>query len=238
MPLTPVEITLAMAIAAAGSLIHASVGYGIGLVMVPLLALIDPSFVPGPALLSALLLAAIMAYKGRAEVHKGNISLAIVGLVIGTGLAAYLLTIIDRAALPTVFAVLILLAVAASATGLKVPVSRTTLIGAGMGAGLMGTMSAIPGPPIALLFQRHSGAEVRATLGLFFVVAYIIGTLSLAVIGLFGRHELILSAILMPGIVLGYAVSPVVSRALDRGYLQIAILVVAAASALMLLVYG
>ena len=238
MPLTPVEISLAIAIAAAGSLIHASVGYGIGLVIVPLLALIDPAFVPGPALLSALLLAAIMAYRGRSEIRQGNMAVAVAGLLVGTALAAYLLTVIDRDTLPTVFAVVILIAVVVSASGSKVPVNRATLIGAGMGAGLMGTMSAIPGPPIALLYQRHTGAEVRATLGLFFVVAYIIGSLSLAVVGLFGRHELVLTAILLPGIVLGYAVSPVVSRFLDRGYLRIAILVVAAASAVMLLIYG
>jgi uncharacterized membrane protein YfcA len=100
----------------------------------------------------------------------------------------------------------------------------------------MGTMVGIHGPPIALVFQNAEPAQARAMLGAFFAVGYAMSVTALAVVGLFGRQELTLGLLLLPGIGIGCAIAPLVARFLDRGRLRIAILTISGASAVALLV--
>ncbi len=55
-PLNLYEIFFAILIVVIGSILQGSIGFGLGPFSVPLLLLIDPVFVPGPLLLSALVL--------------------------------------------------------------------------------------------------------------------------------------------------------------------------------------
>jgi len=47
-PLDITSVILAFFIVTPGSMLQGSVGFGLGLVCVPLLVLIDPVFIPGP----------------------------------------------------------------------------------------------------------------------------------------------------------------------------------------------
>jgi len=219
-----------------GSLLQASVGFGIALFVVPLLVLLNPAFVPGPMLFSALFLAAIMAFRGRSAVDPGKLGLAGVGLFVGTALGALTLTIIAADQWPRLFAVLILLAVALSVSGVHISMTGRNLVTAGIISGVMGTISGIHGPPMALLYQRETGIVVRATLAVFFVMAYAIALIALGTIDLFGKKELLLGLTLVPGVVAGYIIARFTTSLLDRGYwLRIAILTVASLSAIALL---
>jgi hypothetical protein len=219
-----------------GSLLQASVGFGIALFVVPLLVLLNPAFVPGPMIFSALFLATIMAFRGRSAVDPRKLGLAGVGLLFGTALGALGLVLIAADHWPRLFAVLILLAVALSISGIHIPVTGRNLVAAGIISGVMGTISGIHGPPIALLYQREKGNTVRATLAVFFVMAYAVALIALGTIGLFGKKELLLGLTLAPGVVAGYIFAKVTTSLLDRGYwLRIAILTVASLSAIALI---
>jgi len=64
-PLEPSSIAFAVAIMAMGSALQASAGVGLALFVVPLLALVDRSFIPGPMLLAGLLITLLTAYRER-----------------------------------------------------------------------------------------------------------------------------------------------------------------------------
>jgi 4-amino-4-deoxy-L-arabinose transferase-like glycosyltransferase len=51
-------------------------------------------------------------------------------------------------------------------------------------------------------------------------------------VGRFGREELTLALALLPGILLGFAISGVTAPILDRGYTRTAVLVLASVAAL------
>jgi uncharacterized membrane protein YfcA len=119
-------------------------------------------------------------------------------------------------------------------TGVRI--NRGTLLAGGGGAGIMGTMVGIHGPPIALVFQNAEPAQARAMLGAFFAVGYTISVVALAAVGLFGRQELALGLLLLPGVAVGYAIAPWLGGFLDRRRLRIFILAISGASALVLLV--
>jgi len=219
-----------------GSLLQASIGFGIALFVVPLLVLLNPAFVPGPMLFASLFLASIMAFRGWNSVDSKKLGLAGVGLFIGTAAGALGLMMIAADKWPKLFAVFILLAVALSASGIRIPVTGKNLVTAGIVSGVMGTISGIHGPPMALLYQRETGNIVRATLAVFFVMAYAIALFALGTIGLFGKKEFLMGLTLAPGVIAGYIIARFSTKLLDRGYwLRIAILTVASLSAIALI---
>src|SRR6267143_6009692 len=83
-PREPLAVALAIAIMALGSAFQASVGIGLALFVVTLLALVDQSFIPGPMLLAGVMLVLITAYRERAAIDVPALRGSLVGLIIGT----------------------------------------------------------------------------------------------------------------------------------------------------------
>jgi uncharacterized protein len=81
-------------IVAAASTLQASTGMGMALLAAPLLALIDPALVPGPALCAVMILSAVVAWRERAVLDVHMLAPAILGLLIGTAIGARLLALL------------------------------------------------------------------------------------------------------------------------------------------------
>ena len=101
----------AVAIMALGSALQAAVGIGLALFVVPVLALIDPAYIPGPMLLAGTVLAAMTAWRERHAVDRPGLCLSLAGLLVGTIVGAVALKALWGPALPKVLQVLHLLAV-------------------------------------------------------------------------------------------------------------------------------
>jgi uncharacterized protein len=235
-PLEPLTAALAIAIMAMGSAFQASVGIGLALFAVPLLALVDQSFIPGPMLLAGVILAFMTAYRERAAIDVPALRSSLVGLVIGTIAGAGALRFASGPTLGKTFGVLVLLAVFLSVTGYRFTATRRSLMIAGGAAGIMGAMVGIHGPPISLVFQNAEPRVARAMLGAFFSVAYLGAVAALAAFGLFGVPQIVRAGILIPGVVVGLIVAPHAAPYIDGARLRLIILGVAATSALVLLV--
>lgn len=233
--LSIMEYLLSVGIAAAGSLLQGSVGFGLGLLAVPLLLLVEPDFVPGPILLAAFFLNLLVSHREWKGMDFGNMKWVIIGRILGTVAAAMVMVIIARNALSVLLGVLVLMAVGMSAGGFHLPVNTGNLLGAGILSGFMATTSAIGGPPLALIFQREKGGRLRGNLAGVFLVGTVLSISALATIGRFGLHEIILALGLFPGIVVGFLLSNITSKKLDRGYVQPAVLFVSAISAAMVI---
>jgi hypothetical protein len=234
--LEPFNIAIAVAIMAMGSALQASVGIGLALLVVPLLALVDQSFIPGPMLLAGVMLASLTAYRERTAVDVAALRSSLIGLAIGTILGALALKLASGPHLDKVFGGLVLLAVLLSVSGYKFNATPRSLMVAGGAAGMMGAMVGIHGPPISLVFQNTQPRMARAMLGAFFSVAYLGAVAALAAFGLFGIPELVRAAILLPGVVVGLVAAPYLARHIDGKRLRLFILGIAAASGLLLLV--
>ena len=225
----------AVAIMALGSAVQAAVGIGLALFVVPVLALIDPAYIPGPMLLAGTVLAVMTAWRERFALDRAGLRLSLAGLLIGTVVGAMALKAIQGPALPKIFGFLILLAVALSVFGPPVRATVVSLSLAGGAAGIMGTMVGIHGPPIALVFQNAEPAVARSMLGALFTAAYLGSVAALAAVGLFGWSELTRALILLPGVGLGLVAAPFIAPVINRTRLRWAILGVSTVSALTLL---
>jgi uncharacterized membrane protein YfcA len=231
-----VTVIMANIIMLIASALQASVGIGLALLAVPLLALVDPRLIPGPMLLASASLTLASAYRERHAVDAQRFSLSLLGLAMGTVCGAVALRLLPAAVLGKVFAILVLLAVVLSVSGLRVRPTRPALFAGGGASGVMGTIADIHGPPIALVLQHARPEQARAMLGAFFFVAYMGSVLALAMFGLFGVLQLqVAAALLLPGVVAGLCVAPLLTGFVNPARLRVAILSISAASAVVLL---
>ncbi|UCF46423.1 MAG: hypothetical protein JSU89_04340, partial [Myxococcales bacterium] len=112
------------------------------------------------------------------------------------------------------------------------------VLGAGVASAPMAWVSALGGPPFALLYRNDSGPTVRANLGLVFAVglSITIGVRSLA--GEVSWSEVVIGAALLPAVWLGLRVSHSLIPRVDGPRLRNAIVVIAGGAALLLLARG
>jgi len=150
-PLSGGMILLALAIVILGAMLQGSVGFGLGPFAVPLLILIDRHFVPGPLLFTGIILNALIFYRERHEIDKPGFRWTISGRLAGTILGAGLLFVFPKDKLSLLFAVMILLAVLLSISGIKMKMSAKNLFSAGTLSGIMATTASIGGAPMALI---------------------------------------------------------------------------------------
>jgi uncharacterized membrane protein YfcA len=229
-PLDIGSALMAFGIAALGAVLQGSVGFGLGLLSVPLLILINPVFIPGPLLLAAFFLNLLISRRERMSIDFNSVKWAVPGRILGSIVGAGLLTLIPQGHLSVLFGFMVLIAVGISLRGWEMSLSPWNIFGAGIFSGFMGTTSAVGGAPMALVFQRQTGSWIRGTLSVIFAVGTVISMLSLFVIGKFGWEEIQAASVLFPAIVLGFFLSHQTARILDRGFIRIAVLITSAGS--------
>ncbi len=215
-PLEPGAALAVFALAAIGSCVQASVGFGLGLIAAPLIFLIHPPLVPGPLMASSVALTLLIAFREREAIDFAGLGFAFAGRIVGTLAAALVWITLPSENFDFVFAGLVLLGVALSLSSLRIDPNPVTTSAAGALSGFMGTLSSIGGPPMALLYQRASGPRIRGTLSGHFVIGALVSLSALAVIGRYGRAEIILSIWLVPAVLAGFAASPLIRKSVDR----------------------
>ena len=229
---------VAVAILATGSAVQGSVGFGLGVLGAPLLALIDPRLVPGPLLLDALLLTVLVAIREWKHVRLADLAWSLPGRLAGTVIAVLLMKSFPAEHFQITLGLLVLAAVAISAWGPKVRLNPGTLTFAGLAAGVMSTFTSIGGPPMALVYQHEEGPRVRGTLAAFFTIGVIFSMGGLRVAGRFGWTEVKLAGVLLPGIVVGFLLSRWSARWLDRGHTRALVLTTSAVAAFLVVLKG
>jgi len=228
----------AVSIIATGAAIQGSVGFGLGVFGAPILLLIDPRLVPGPILLDALLLTVLVAVREWKWVRLADLGWSVPGRLLGTAIAVWVLRAVPASRFQLAMGLFMLLAVALTAFGPRLPLNRRTLFGAGTLAGVMGTITSIGGPPMALLYQNEEGPRLRGTLAAFFTIGVIFSMGGLTVAGRFGWTEVKLATLLLPGIVAGFVLSAWTATRLDKRHTRAIVLVTSAVAGVLVVVKG
>jgi len=234
-PITFLESLSAFAVCTGGATLQGSIGFGLGLIGVPLLIIINPIFVPGPVLLSALCLTILIAHRERHTIRAKEITWAVAGRIAGAAVGSFLLTIIPKKNVSLLFGSMIILAVIISISGMNLQLKPSNLLGAGTVSGIMGTTSAIGGAPMALIYQYQKGPKIRGSLSTIFIFGTIISLTSLVLINRFGLKELCSTLPLIPGTLLGFLLSKPMTKILDKGLIRPAVLVASAFSGIIVI---
>ncbi|MGE3244186.1 MAG: TSUP family transporter [Pirellulales bacterium] len=235
LPVPPSELAIALVLATLGATLQGSVGLGLAVVAAPILLLVNPLWVPGPMLLAALVLVMLIAYRDRAHIIVPDVALATTGRVLGTIPAAYLMNILPTEIYDLAFSGLVLAGVLLSVTGWHIARTPRNVICSGIFSGVASTISAVGGPPMALIYQHDRGPSVRGTMSAIFILGTIISISGLWWAGHFTREQLLMGLALLPGIFVGFALSRFTAARLDLRHTRPAILTVSALSALTIL---
>jgi len=230
------EFLLAAAAVVTGSVVQRVTGVGGGFIFVPLLAIINVNFVPGPVVFATIALSTLMAWREWAEVDFANLVPILAGFIPGAAAGAWILTRVPADQLGLVFGSTILAAVLISSIGLHPPLNRLTGGIAGIVSGVMGASSGVGATPLAILYQRQSGGVVRSTLAVLYTVCSVLIVLILAAYGEFGWSDAYTGLLLIPGFLLGYLLGGPLILRFDSAGLRALVLLVSAAAAVTLIV--
>jgi hypothetical protein len=232
------EFAAAFLVSFLAAALHSTVGFGFALISVPLLSLLNPMFAPVPQLLVVFPLTLAIVFRERHAVELRSTLWIFAGRLPGAILGVTLLKLLSTAALDVLMSVMVILGVAIVITHGSFRRTSAREFIAGVASGTMAMVSAIGGPPIALLYRNDAGPTVRANLGLVFAVGLCITISVRAAAGEVSWDEVAIGVALLPAVLLGLRASRVLIPRVDGSGLRNAIVLVAGVAALMLLARG
>ena len=228
-----------MAVAVAvGAVIQGSIGFGYALVAVPAMVLLLPWAVPVTPLFLALPMTLLMSAREWRSIDLEGFALITGGRLLGTVAGVVLLVLAPKGYLSMLMGLLILAAALVSFLRPTVEVNDGARLAGGVASGVVGTVAALGGTPLALVYQDRSGAELRSTLAISFVVGIAMSLVGLALAGKVESRHVVLALELLPGLLIGLLISRWVVQRLDERWVRPAVLVFAAVAGLVITFLG
>ncbi len=218
-----------------GSTVQGFVGFGLGMVAAPLLALLEPGLVPVPLLLIACLMSMLSMVREFRHADWRGVGWIVTGRVPGTGVGLAAVLLLSARWFGIVVGLSVLACVALSLVSWRPRPTARALLVAGAVSGATATSATIGGPPIALVYQRDSGPRVRATLGASLLIGSVMSVVALGLAGRVGVEQLRAAVVLVPFLLVGFALSGPARRWLDLRWLRPGVLGVSAAGAVLLI---
>lgn len=210
------ELAFVALVVSVASCLQGSIGFGLGLLAAPAIALLDPTLLPGSIVLVAAGLTVLGVLRDRAAVDVKDAGWAVAGQIPGTVAGALLVAALPARTLSLVVAGTVLLAVLLSVCGWQPRPRPSAVAAAGAASGLMGTATSIGGPPMALVWHGSSRARMRGTMSAFFLVGAVLALVALTAVGSLDRRTVEFAGALFPAMLLGFAVSSTVNARINR----------------------
>ena len=233
--LSPTE-WLAVAVAVfVGTAIQGALGFGMVVIALPVLLLVDPELVPGTILCGGWVVPGYLAWRHWGSPNWREIITIMIARIPGLTVGAVALRLLDQRQLALVAATGVLVAVGASSSGWHIRRTPLAVSLAGFFSGFLGSVAAIGGPPTALLYQRESGPDIRSALSVLNAMGIGSQILAVSLAGAIDRDDVVTGLSLTPAMVAGLVAAPVVIRHSDSR-LRPMVLGVCAVAALTVLV--
>ncbi|WP_083225674.1 sulfite exporter TauE/SafE family protein [Neptunicoccus sediminis] len=196
-------------------------GQAFGIVAAPLIALVAPQFLPAGLLLLGISVGLTSTAVDISAINKAEIIPGFFGRALGAVLAAMVAAqITDVDMIAGLTGLVVLAGIALSLSGIRVRIAPVSLTLAGIAAGLMGTITAVGAPPMALLYQHEPAKRSRAMQNAFFFWGMCVSVLALAWQGLVTGRHLVFALSLIPAIVLGLSTSMPLAKRMERKALR------------------
>lgn len=206
--LTWSQLMICFGIIIFASILQVSIGMGFGMLASPLVAMVKPELVPGSILAMGLFVAFSGAWRERKNIVLQELKLGIYGRIIGS-LCAFviLLFISDIDAFLILFGLVMLIAIAMAAFGDKIEFTEGRLLNLSVLSGLMGSITAVGAPPMALIYHERAPSLVRPTLNAFFFSGSVLGLISLGLSGWINIQDFIAAVVFLPAMFIGILLS-------------------------------
>ncbi|MBF0278055.1 MAG: sulfite exporter TauE/SafE family protein [SAR324 cluster bacterium] len=232
---SPEEIVFMTSVIILGSVVQGLTGFGLALVAAPLLALIQTDFVPGPVIVANLLFTILVTMSDRSGIHLAKLGWATGGRVSGTFLGAWVMIYLSKDGIALFLGIAVLVIVVLNSLGLQIAYTRRNLAIGGLLSGFSATITSIGGPFVALVYQNQSATAIRGNMAGLFLVGSVFALISLYAVDKFNWHELVISAYLIPGVIIGFAFSLLAKKWVAPRFLRPLIQTLCGVSGIMML---
>jgi len=227
----PWILALAFAITIAAGLVQGTIGFGLSVVSVPVLSLLDGDLAPVPQLLVAFPLALAMVWREWRDLDLSGVGWVLAGRVPGAILGVVLLKAFSETALDVLIAGLVLVGVAIVASGVVIRLNPATKMAAGIASGTMGLVASVGGPPLALLYRDLAGGTLRSSLNAIFAIGIVFSIGVRGVTGEISGNDLQVALFLLPAVFMGLWLSRFFTDRAEGPVLKRAVLVISALAA-------
>lgn len=219
-----------------GAMVQGLVGLGVGLVAAPVVTLLEPSLMPGMMLLMGLFTPLLSLAHDHRGIDWRGLAWSLPARIPGTAVGVGLVAVVAERRLGILIGLMTLVSVVATVKAIDVQINRRTLVSAGFASGVSATATSIGGPPIAILYQHRPAAQVRSTLAVYFCLGALFSLVGLGLAGHLSVREFEVAMVMLPFLVVGILVAVRLRRHLSGDSVRVPVLVVCAASAVVLLV--
>lgn len=199
-------------------------GMGFAMLSAPIVTLFAPGLIPVLLLVLMIPLNAYIGWRERAAIDWRGVKLISVGRFLGTFLGLWILLVINLYQLSLLIGWSTLIAAVVAMLSPSFDLGRTGLGLVGLITGVTETSTGVGGPPLALAYQHKSGAILRSTVALCFLVGEVISLIVLMIGGKVGSDTLLVSVQMLPFLVLGSYASKFVHHRLDGPLLRYLVL--------------
>ena len=236
MELTFITYLLINFILILGSILQMATGVTAGMIIVPFLAMISYTLIPAPIAFASLALTIMMSYKGRKHIDTKNMLQISLGMLAGILLSIFILKNIKFEHLGLVFGIFILISVFISIKIKSFSLNTGINYSGGFIAGVMGSMAAVGGQILALLFQNHPLESLKSTLAFLYTLFSIVMLLLFYIFGEFSGVQFLSGIYMMPVFIIGFFLAPVFSKYFNPKYSKIIVLSMATLGAIVLII--
>lgn len=233
--MSPVEAAVIAVAVLFAACCQASIGFGMGMLAAPIVAVIDPSLIPATLILLATVVTFVVTVLERSSIDLHGTGWALIGRVPGSLMGAVLVVILPERGLALALGAVVVGGIVLTSLGWAPVPTRPALVAAGATSGVLGTATSIGGPAMAVVWQRSEGPALRGTMNGFFLVGSVISIAALTATGATSTRTLVAFALLLPAAAAGVVLSRYVNRWLDRERLRLVAITVSSIGALVLL---
>ena len=220
----------------AGATVQSLVGLGLGLVAAPVITLVEPELMPELMLWLACTYPIVTLAAEREDIHWAGLGWSLPTRLVGTALGVAAVASFSTRVLGLAVAVMVLAAVLVTWLAVRPPITRGSLMTAGLVSGFSGTATSIGGPPMAILYQEQPPRQIRTTLAVYFMVGAALSLGGLAIAGQLELRQVLLAACLAPVLPVGAVLGRALRRRLAPERVRAVVLLLCATSAVALLV--
>ncbi|HLR48597.1 MAG TPA: sulfite exporter TauE/SafE family protein [Corynebacterium sp.] len=218
-----------------GATVQGVIGFGLGTISTPIMALLKPDLVPVVVLCLAFIIACSTLHRAWAETDWKMVLYSNLARLPGTFLAVWALAVLSTNSLQIFIGCSVIFTMVLSSLGWTPKVNvANTLIAGGL-SGFLGTSTSIGGPPMALLMKIFNPAKARGTLAATFVFGSIVSMVTLAVGGQVTTYQLKYAVLYLPLAILGLVAANYFNRFVDRRLLNRIVVIVSIGASLVLI---
>ncbi|TNM53529.1 sulfite exporter TauE/SafE family protein [Brevibacterium sediminis] len=196
--------------------LQGSIGFGLGMITAPVLALLRPDLLPSALLLLATLTSFTAFTRERQDVDWKLVGWGALGRLPGIAIGTAAVVLLPDSGLSLMLAITVLAGAAFSLVGWSPAASHRNMFFASSVSGIFGTATSIGGPPISLIMRSLDPSSMRSTMSAYFTLGSILSLTGLTIGGEVGTRHLIAAAVLLPFMLIGLWLSNFVIRRADR----------------------